>query len=147
MRPVRFDHRQYKATSTLTETDYQTLWMWMVTHFGSRARDVIYVVLNDVPDLDRSYATKSGMAYKGNKGGKPKKQKNRIDGKTSERLQKEAIRLAETTSMDGADIWNHFRGSGESVSYSSVKQWLNKNGLARKPGKRARKTFPEDGTQ
>ena len=73
-------------------------------------------------------------------GGRPKK-KTRINQKTSKRLQLDAIRLAETTQLDAADIWNSFKDRGETVSYSTVKVWLQKNKLARKRGKRARKTL------
>ena len=143
LRPFRFDPNRYSETCTLLDTDYQLLWEWMVHHFGDRAKDTVFVLLNDTPESDRSYATQIGMRYKGNMGGKPPKIKNgRIGKKTSERLCSDAIHLAQTTTMTAVDIWNHFGSKGESVSYSAVKSWLRKNNLSRKRGKRARKDLP-----
>ena len=144
MRPVRFDKDRYSETCTLTDADYQMFWEWMVCYFGNRANDVVFIMLNDAQELDGAYATRSGMRYKGNMGGRPKKQKTRINKRTSTRLQKLAIHLAETTSMDAADIWNHLMNRGESVSKSAVKTWLRKKKLSRKRGKRTRKTFTEN---
>ena len=144
MRPFGFDKNRYHETCTLTAADYQIFWDWMVRHFRDRANDVVFVTLNDVTELDGSYATRSGMRYKGNMGGRPKKQKTRIDQRTSTRLQKLTIHLAATTSMDATDIWAYFVNMGESVSYSAVKSWLQKNKLSRNRGKRKQKTFTKN---
>lgn len=142
LRPFRFDKNRYTETCTLTEADYQMLWDWIAHHFGDRAHDIVFVMLSD---FGRSYLTRIGMQYKGNMGGKPSRAtKGRIDKKTSTRLQKEAIYLAETTTMTATDIWKYFRNRGESVSKSAVKSWLRKNGLSRKRGKRARKVLAEN---
>ena len=144
MRPYLFDKCRYSETCTLTDTDYQMFWEWMEFHFGDLAKDIVFVVLNDSSELDGSYATRSGMHYKGNFGGRPKKHKSRINQRTSARLQELTIHLAKTTAMDATDIWRHLVNGGESVSYSAVQRWLQKKGLSRKRGKRTRKTFIEN---
>jgi len=143
LRHVRY-HPYKKETYLLRPSDYKMFWEWMVFHFKQRARDVVFVVLFEgTPAAIRGRESSLGMRQSGNMGGRPPK-KTRMDKVTRERLQAEAIFLAETTLMNGKDIWNLFDARGETTGYSSIKKWLRENGLSRNRGKRARKTHTEN---
>jgi len=57
MRPVEFDSRQYKATSTLTESDHQAL--WDKTDFSEVKKFVIDLFADHFPDIENDCGAES----------------------------------------------------------------------------------------
>ena len=134
-RPLGFDPHD-TTTWTFTIADYGLVADWLVANFGSRAKDIVFVLLFEgTPGEVRGLATALGMHDRGNMGGRPPKiKKTRPDKITREWLQNLTVFLLEW-GKSIESIHESFNRYGFTVALITVQRWAKKHGLNRQVGR------------
>ena len=137
MRPIGFDPRD-KTTWTYSIADCDFLERWLIYNFGSRAGNIIFVMLNAVPDGDRACETAVGMYYQNRKGGRKRRLDTRQKRKNfKKKLRREIVRLAGSRKMYAPDIRQIFINSFPEMPFSlrRIQDWMRQEGVERRVGR------------
>lgn len=139
MRPTGFDKHD-KKTWDYTKTDFELFVCWFNYCFGSRSKDIIFVMLHiGTPAEDRGFETRLSMIYKKKMGGRPAGRK-RSGSKGKKYFKKfllePAVWLAKFEGLNARQVMARLKEEyAITIPERTVQSWLNENGCSSPRGR------------